>query len=299
MSKEKEQVLEYLQTDRTLLGGRNLYNKLPNKSLALQNSFARMTNTPANVARLQYQLAKTVGIAERQLNILLQQPLKKSLDKVEIDAPQPTDLTPEEKLLAFNSDTADFFGAKELAKELGVKPKGRKKEDLFDSLAIHRNALINAQVKALPVEVKASIKLREQFPFLREATCPDSLKLLVNDLITSYETFKEAQPKLHDLLDADAAKAAVDVVLENYFNNKEAWNELEHYKSTGQILGEHPLFERLEAKEAISALNTVDLTDKIKNLGINIGKNKKKGNDDLVARDEDLLAHAKAVLEKR
>ena len=66
----KQQVETYLQTDRTLLGGRNLYNQLPNKNRAFQNTLARFTNTQPNLDKLYYQMAKLVGINEYQLKIL-------------------------------------------------------------------------------------------------------------------------------------------------------------------------------------------------------------------------------------
>lgn len=295
----KEAVINYLQTDRSLLGGRNLYNNLPNKSLALQGSFSRMPNNPDNVGRMHYELCKAVGITERQLAVFLQQPVQAVSETKKAPPAPPVDLTPEEKLLAFNKDTVDYFTAKGLLKDLDIKAKGRKKEDVYNALEAARLEKITQQVTELPIEIKAAVKLRDQFPFLREDTCPDSLKILVNDLITSYEAFKKAQPKLHELLSEADAAAIVDVVLENYIDNKEAWAELDHYKSTGNVLGAHPLFARLELKKEITELPTADLAKKIKNLEINIGKNKTKNNTDLVARDEELLAHAKEVLAKR
>jgi hypothetical protein len=298
MENLKNTVLEYLRKDRGLTGGRNIYNKLTNKSLALQNSFARMTNTDANRSRLCYELAKAVGIEERQLTIILQKPIEKG----EIQDTKPKDLpidTPGDRLISFSPETTDYFQAKKLVKELELTVTGKKKEDLYSALAEARKAQITQSVTDLPANIKASVKLRDQFPFLREKDCPDSLKLLVNDLITSYEKFAAEQPKLHEVLsDADAA-ATAEIVLENYIANKEAWAELEHYKENGNILGAHPLFARLALKEEIAALTTVELVKKIKSLEINLIKNRKKENAELVERDEDLLAYAKSILEKR
>ena len=306
MKDPKNEVLEYLQTDRTLLTGRNIYNQLPNKSLALQNTFARMTDTEGNRKRLIYELCKAVGVPERQMAIMLRRPLKKKLEDIEIEGQivdpndtAPEDLTPEERLLRFSPENTDYYQAKELLKELDIKPKSRSKTHHYEALSDARSDLIKKELSELPQEVKASIKLRDQFPFLRDKETPDALKLLVNDLITSYENFKKAQPKLHELLSEKEAKEAVDLVLENYIANKEAWAELEHFKETGNVLGKHPLFERLRLKEEISAMKTPELTKKIKSLGINIGRNKKKDNKDLVEMYEDLLVHAKSVLDKR
>ena len=154
-------------------------------------------------------------------------------------------------------------------------------------------------MQALPQEVKASIKLRDQFPFLRQADCPDVLKVLVSDLISAYDTFKSAQPKLHDALDAQTAKKLVDTIKDNYVANKQAYAELEHYKNTSTILGEHPLFERLALKEEITKMATLELTKKIHSLTTNINRNTTKGNGALVDRDTDLLKHAEDQLSKR
>lgn len=301
MKATQKDVLNYLKTDRSLTGGRNLYNQLPNKSLALQSSFARMRDTEANRSKLYYELAKAVGIPQRQLTITLNKPVRKSMElaaeDIEVNS-ETVEATPEEKLLAFDREKADFYESRDLAKELGLKP-GRSKDTVYAALEAAKSDAIDKQLQEIPLEVKATIKLREQFPFLREAKCPDALKLLVNDLITAYENFKAAQPKLHALVSQEETKATVDIVLENYIKNKQAWAELEHYKETGNILGEHPLFERLAEKEKITALNGVGLAKEIKNLEINIGKNRKKGNTELVEKQEDLLAHAKDVLAKR
>ncbi|UOB16583.1 hypothetical protein [Abyssalbus ytuae] len=295
----KKQVEHYIKTDRSLLGGRNLYNKLPGKNLAIQQTFARMTNTPANIHRLCYEMAKLVGIPERNLNILLQKQVdhKPQVTVNEVIITKEV-LTPQDKLLKFSTET-DYSEAKVLIKELGLKSPSRKKIDIFATLESARKIEIEKQLKELPDDQKASIKLREQFPFLGEPGCPDSLKILVNDLITTYEIFKTNQPKLHEALSAVKSKQLADIILQNYIKNKQAWDELEHYKTTGDVLGKHPVFERIALKEEITLMNTVDLTKKINALEANISRNTKKENTELVERDEDLLKHAKKVLSKR
>lgn len=300
MKDPKAEVLRYLENDRSLMGGRNLYNKLPNKNRAIQNNFARFTDTPANVARLHYELARAVGLTERSLKIALQKPVRKAKDVKEIDViPEPVVLTALDKLLSFDPENPDYHESVALAKELEIKLPGRKKEQVYAALSEARQKEITAQVNELPVELKASIKMRDQFPFLRDSDCPDALKILVADMITSYENFKKNQPKLHEVLDAAEEKALADVVVKDYIENKQAWDELEHYRANGEVLGKHPLFERLSAKEEITGLSTPDLTKKISNLKINIGKNEKKGNSELVDRDKELLTHAEAELGKR
>ncbi|QQV89991.1 hypothetical protein M1M27_gp47 [Cellulophaga phage Ingeline_1] len=301
MSTHKNAVIAYIEQDRTLSGGRNLYNKLPQKNMAIQGSFTRMPTNETNIRKVCYELAKAVGLPERNLNILLQKPITKpELTTVNTDAKVAQDLlSVNDRLLLFTRETVDYKTAKAFIKELELKPVSNKKEDIYIALEDARVRLVDDKLFDLPENVKASIKLREQFPFLRESTCPDSLKLLVNELITAYDNFKTQQPNLHEALtEGDAAGIAANIV-KNYIENKEAWNELEHYKANGTILGVHPMFERLQLKDDITALPTLDLVSKISNLKINIGKNSKKNNTDLVSRDTDLLAHAEAVLKSR
>ncbi|UOY07718.1 hypothetical protein L0P88_04005 [Muricauda sp. SCSIO 64092] len=304
MKDPKAEVIHYLKHDRTLLGGRNLYNQLPTKNLALQRQMARWTDSAINIERLCYELAKAVGLEQRLLKIYTQNPVVQ-INAIEVDidtddtGSKDDGTTLDDALLAFDTENTKWNTGKALAKALGIKTSRRKKNEIWPDLEEARRALVAKQLAEIPGEVKASIKLRDQFPFLREKDCPDSLKLLVNELITSYEDFKDNQPKLHDLLQDDEAKALVDVVLKDYIENKQAWAELEHYNTTGQVLGEHPLFEILEEKERITRLETPDLAKEIKNLENNIGRNKKKGNTELVDKQEQYLAHAQAELAKR
>ena len=303
MKDPKAEVIHYLKHDRTLLGGRNLYNQLPMKNLAFQRQMARWIDTEANIERLCYELAKLVALPERLLKIYTQKPVEpvKEIEVVGAGAVEPKkkDTTSDDLLLAFDPINTKWNDGRSLAKSLKIEIKGRKKAEIWPDIIEARKKLVAEQVNQIPADVKASIKLREQFPFLREKDCPDSLKLLVNDLITSYENFKENQPKLHELLQDEEAKALVDVVLTNYIENKEAWDELEHYKVNGEVLGKHPLFEELEEKERITKLETPDLAKEITNLVNKIGRNKKKDNTELVAKQEKLLVHAEAELAKR
>lgn len=296
----KKRAEDYLRSDRSLPGGRELYNQLPGKSLAMQRYISRMTGSEKDLQVLHYEIAKAVGIPERGMKIMLSgKPQKPAAHVQEENKMEIVQLTAEEQLFSIKLEELNYHDALALLKELGIKASSRKKDAVFATVKEARESMVSKIVSELPIEVKASIKMREQFPFLKEKECPDALKILVNDMISSRERFVEEQPKLHALLNEAEEKQLVDIVLEEYINNKEAWDELEHYNTTGEILGKHPIFEMIAAKDEISALNTVELAKKIKNLKINIGKNKSKGNEELVQRDEELLSHASSVLEKR
>lgn len=98
----KQAVLDYLQHDRTLRGGRDLYNKMPQKNLSIQNYIARFSDTESNLKVICYELCKLVGIPERQMNILLNKPLvKKEIEVIE-DKTDETSL--DDMLLNFDAE---------------------------------------------------------------------------------------------------------------------------------------------------------------------------------------------------
>jgi replicative DNA helicase len=134
---------------------------------------------------------------------------------------------------------------------------------------------------------------------LRSPGYPTVLDTVVNRLITDWEIFKANQAKLHNIALETNPKALADLVKEAYIRRKQAYKELEHYKKTKKVLGEHPLFELLHLKDDISALDTPKLSKKVNALRANISRNKQKQNLELVTRDEELLRHAISVLEKR
>ncbi|TXE18620.1 hypothetical protein ES692_06135 [Psychroserpens burtonensis] len=134
---------------------------------------------------------------------------------------------------------------------------------------------------------------------MRNQDCPGVLKELVSDLISCYEIYSSNQPKLHKVMNDDERKIIADLVRSNYILNKQAYLELDHYKSNGELLGKHPIFKVIKLKDAINVLSTPRLFNKIKALETNIFRNKQKENIELVNRDEALLKHAKQVAEKR
>lgn len=134
----KQAVIDYLKSDRSLMGGRNLYNKLPGKSRAFQNTLARFRETPINLDKLYYQLAKTVGLPERNLKMLLQKPVAKQTTEPK----SKPKLTLDDQLIAFNQKSAKYQEALKLAKGLDLQLPDRKKVTVFNALEEARTALV-------------------------------------------------------------------------------------------------------------------------------------------------------------
>lgn len=306
----KQVVLEYLQHNRTLRDGRDLYNKFPQKNLAIQSFISRMANTERNLKVVCYELCKLVSISERQMNALLSQPisikevkpevvLKKIISVEELllnfDAAKENDFNQIKKLLSIEIEVPEFTKGllgtkerKEFLKEKGIETsettnKGLDSEintylqsKLVEEIEAKKAALISSKLKELPKEQKQSIKIREQFPFLKDKECPRVLHLIVADLITAYEVFKETQPLLHEKASEADLKNLCKEVVASYIDRKEAFVELEYYHQNQALLGKHPIFEKLAQEDVIKKMSAQELAKKISNLIGNINKNKKK-----------------------
>lgn len=130
-----------------------------------------------------------------------------------------------------------------------------------------------------PQPVRKMMRFREKYTFLNSPDCPDILKVLVADMFTAYDRYKQAFADLQAMPDdADAADslAKCEELVNSYLNNREIWNELEHYRTTGTILGKAAKFKEIEASEDLAALTDVELMKKIQSAKVNISKNKKR-----------------------
>lgn len=130
-------------------------------------------------------------------------------------------------------------------------------------------------VEQLPEYVRKSIKLRDEFPFLREKDCPPELKILVADMISAFEAYHQANERLFKAMDPEDFAKASEEVVENYLENRAIWEELNHYKENKEILGQHPIFEQTQRFEEIRLMNGNDLVKLLKSLENNISRNNK------------------------
>jgi hypothetical protein len=282
----KQRVIDFIKYDRSLTGAKNIYNSLPNKSLSFLGSLNRLRGSEEDLKRVAYELCKAVGLEERQMLAFWGTKVqakpeeeKEQPEMVVVDFPGTT----LEKILSLNPATASWKEIQELAGALSDDserdPDGRKKVDLLAFIQSERELAIVETSKEVPIEVKKTIKLREQFPFLREKDCPDVLKLLINEMITAYEKYKAGRSQLFASLTAEEEGLLSRDIVDNFIENKQAFAELEHYKNTGQILGAHPIFEAQKIKEELDALNAEGLNLKYNSLRKNISTNKRKSEE--------------------
>jgi hypothetical protein len=104
---------------------------------------------------------------------------------------------------------------------------------------------------------RETVVIRKEFPFLGDDDCPVEFKVLVADMITAHAKYVKAHDRLFDVANKDnetCFETAAELV-ENYIDNRAMWNELEHYKNTGEILGEHRIFDEKKRRDAIFKMN--------------------------------------------
>lgn len=298
----QQKVIDFVKHDRTLTGARNLYNSLPNKSLSFHASINRMRDTDDNIKKVCYQLFKAVGLQERQMLALWGNkvvPRPEEEEKVREVTIVVGGGIPSlaERLLGFQEELAEWKDiqilASDVSDDLGKEADGRKKEDLLALIQEGREKVIVEKAASVPVEVKRSIKLREQFPFLKEKDCPEILKVLVSDMITAYENYRDGHAKLFESMTKEEEQILARDIVDNFIENKQAFAELEHYRDSGQMLGEHPIFEEQKVKEELEKLSGEELSKKANALRKNISTNRKRAEE---AEDPEAKAKYEAVV---
>lgn len=130
-------------------------------------------------------------------------------------------------------------------------------------------------INDLPEQIKKTIKLREHFPFLKDPNCPNEAKILVADMISSYEKYRETHATLFDATSEEEILKACQNIVEPYLENRDIWEELEHFKKTGEFLGEHPVFHLKEQFELLKNMDGKKLAKRRETLINGINRNKK------------------------
>ena len=280
-----EIIKAWLQGPREYNEGVKLYDTYGfNK--ALKNSFS-CGETQILKEMLVYELGKMIGLDETALKNMERK--AKTEVKEEIAPKEAAVIKPktyvDDLLLQlagqFNVSVDDLFTGQVTA------PLTDEQTTLFEAL--------KPKYEAIPEVMKQSIRIREKYPFLKDPTCPDELKIMVADMFTAYDTYREEYTKLDPANTQDENYNHSAVVVENYLNNRAMWEELDYYKENNTLLGKHPIFETLKLREEIHALTDIQLAGKLNNVKSSLTKSKKAIES---AKNENDLAEAKERLEK-
>lgn len=145
---------------------------------------------------------------------------------------------------------------------------------------------------------KKMVKFRDRFPFLREESCPDVLKVIVADMFAAYDAYVKAFNDLQALPDDvgdEQSMSYAAAAVENYLEDRTIWAELEYYKEKHVLLGDHPKVAAYLQSGEMSLKGDLEVVSIRRNAATNISKWKKK----LAAADTDEdKAKAQTSLEK-
>ena len=153
-----------------------------------------------------------------------------------------------------------------------------------------------------------SLKLRIEYPFLREESTPQELKALVTDKITAWYDFAEKHEKLAKMVEnsgntisengepdplAVLCKEAIDKFQLNADNKK----ELDFYKEKGKVLGIVPQTKFLKIDQELDEMSEADLVKHRLDAQKNKNKVKNPKNDNEKARFENWSYREKKATE--
>lgn len=262
----KQKILAWLQGPRVYLEGVKLYEEYGHNGV-LKATFKR-SQSDAYHLTLVHELGKLAGLTENELKNLprysKQQQVSKSQPETEIVAPARPKSYLDDLLL-------------DLAEQFGVNVDCMFDPDSDLGTTDEQKQTIEAMAPAyaeVPETMKKVIRIREKYPFLKSPECPQELKIMVHDMFTAYDTYREAYSLLSDKNSQDENLSLAATVVESYLENRQMWAELDYYLDKGELLGEHPIFEIIQLRKEISELSDLDLSKKIHNTKSNITKSK-------------------------
>ena len=259
----KQQILAWLQSPRVYLEGVALYDRFGfNKQL--KNVFAK-GNSETTMETLVYELGQLTGLSEQDIKKLPRVAKVETVQAPTVEVPVPTKAPYIDDLLL------------DLAKLLDVTV-----HDLFASGATeHATEQQRVAIETLapayvqvPETLKNVIRIRETYSFLKDEICPVELKLLVHDMFSAYDRYRDAYAALSDKNAQDENLALAATVVESYLDNRAMWEELDYYKENATILGKHEMFDLLKMRAEIAAIDDMELISKLNKTKPNITKAK-------------------------
>ena len=93
-------------------------------------------------------------------------------------------------------------------------------------------------------------------------------------MLTAYDNYKLAHASLFDATTKEDVEQSSQQTVEQYLENRLIWKELTHYKETGVILGDHPIFDWLVRRDQIRGMRIADLVNLRIRLDNNLVRNR-------------------------
>jgi hypothetical protein len=234
-----------------------LYRELPNKSKQLEMQYNRLGYSERALKNLLYDLQKLAGISDTEILTVAEEKEVVKLPLLGNDE---------------NSNFLDEFKNGKSDLDLTKEKEGQSSDS----------------------EKTQTIALREEFPFLNDADCPEIMFVVVGKRISAYKEYQRLHGEIQDnttneIKFTPEEELEKTLACERAFNkNQLLWDELNFYNKNRTILGKHPLFREQVAKREVDAMTNEELF-KFKNSSATFLSRKKR---DVVkfAKDADKVA---------
>lgn len=255
MSKElKNQVLAFLKNPSKDKYDRfnkafDFYKKSPNKSVSVETKLNRSGFTEDGLQNLMYDLQKLYDISD-----------------ADVASKKGTDIAKEEFVEELNSSNLETQPEKSEIPGISQNSETVNSiEDLANKVLDHTEVPEAAPDDYKFLSGEELTPIRDEFPFLNEADCPEIMFVVVGKRISAYRRYQGLHAKLQDALanpgsvtDEEQAKLAADTQEANA-ENIALWDELKYYNEHKEILGKHPLFKESVAKKEVEVMTTEEL----------------------------------------
>ena len=154
-------------------------------------------------------------------------------------------------------------------------------------------------------DATAGLKLREEYPFLREESTPQEMKALVTDKITAWYDFAEKHAELvslaydetNDPNFIDKMGAVAKQATDKFQLNADIKKELDFYKEKGKVLGIVPQLKFLKIDQELDEMSEADLVKHRLDAQKNKNKVKEPKNEKETARLENWTYREKKATE--
>jgi hypothetical protein len=122
-----------------------------------------------------------------------------------------------------------------------------------------RHRTVDRKITAEIREPRKPRAFREDWPFLSRPDCPPQLKALAADKISCWERYTANHKKLFDCNSLEECAAIAHEIVKDYKENRLIYDEMEHYKQHGAVLGLHPVFGHYKRFEKLRGMDVVEL----------------------------------------
>lgn len=284
-NKIKNQVLDFLAKAHALPEDKfneafKLYSASENKNHFLERRMNQTGYTPEFLDHLVYELKNLhdisdVELEDHRLNVLAEKEVSDNTEVAEVTTTAQATTAEAKTTATTESVTADATAAAaaeatttdttEAASTEVTQETTETTEETVDDEKSIDDAEAKEKVQSMVDTVEGANSLREEFPFLNNPDCPEILFIVVGKKLSAYKAWQAAQEKMQQIKEghltveeSEQLKTAQDAEA-FYKENQALWEELDHYKQTGKILGKHELFWQSNAKKEVDVMTTDEL----------------------------------------